>query len=58
MKRSKKVRYYSTLDWISRKNRHWKENLINFLENCKTNGQKVYGLGASTKGNVLLQCAI
>ncbi len=32
-----------------------KENLINFLENCKTNGQKVYGLGASTKGNVLLQ---
>lgn len=32
-----------------------KENLINFLENCKTNGQNVYGLGASTKGNVLLQ---
>ncbi len=32
-----------------------KENLINFLENCKTKEQKVYGLGASTKGNVLLQ---
>lgn len=36
-----------------------KENLINFLEDCKTNSQKVYGLGASTKGNVLLQyCGI
>ena len=32
-----------------------KENLINFLKNCKTKEQKVYGLGASTKGNVLLQ---
>ncbi|WP_066346481.1 class I SAM-dependent methyltransferase [Aliarcobacter cryaerophilus] len=32
-----------------------KKNLIIFLENCKKNGQKVFGLGASTKGNVLLQ---
>ena len=32
-----------------------KKNLINFLKKQKINGKKVYGLGASTKGNVLLQ---
>jgi hypothetical protein len=36
-----------------------KESLIKFLDNCKREGKKVYGLGASTKGNVLLQyCGI
>ena len=29
--------------------------LKNFLENCKINNKKIFGLGASTKGNVLLQ---
>ena len=31
------------------------KNLIEFLENAKKLGKKVVGLGASTKGNVLLQ---
>ena len=31
--------------------------LINFFETTKDNGIKVYGLGASTKGNVLLNAA-
>jgi hypothetical protein len=29
--------------------------LMMFLTECKLNGKRVYGLGASTKGNVLLQ---
>lgn len=29
--------------------------LMNFLTDCKTSGKRVCGLGASTKGNVLLQ---
>jgi len=32
-----------------------KEELLKFLNECKENGKKVYGYGASTKGNVLLQ---
>ena len=32
-----------------------KHKLINFLEDAKKAGKKTYGLGASTKGNVLLQ---
>lgn len=32
-----------------------KKKLLNFLEKQKEKGKKVYGLGASTKGNVLLQ---
>jgi hypothetical protein len=32
-----------------------KQNLINVLVELKAQGKKVYGLGASTKGNVLLQ---
>lgn len=32
-----------------------KSNLISFLEDSKKNGKKVCGLGASTKGNVILQ---
>jgi NDP-4-keto-2,6-dideoxyhexose 3-C-methyltransferase len=32
-----------------------KHKLIKFLEDAKKAGKKVYGLGASTKGNVLLQ---
>lgn len=32
-----------------------KKNLTNFLKKQKLSGKKVYGLGASTKGNVLLQ---
>ncbi|MDB9772156.1 class I SAM-dependent methyltransferase [Alphaproteobacteria bacterium] len=31
------------------------DKLITFLEDCKKNGKRVAGLGASTKGNVLLQ---
>ena len=31
--------------------------LVNFFETTKNNGIKVYGLGASTKGNVLLNAA-
>ena len=31
------------------------EKLRTFLKNAKTNGERVFGLGASTKGNVLLQ---
>ena len=32
-----------------------RQALIDFLEDCKINGKLVCGLGASTKGNVLLQ---
>ena len=32
-----------------------KEDLINLISNIKKSGQKVYGIGASTKGNVILQ---
>lgn len=32
-----------------------KEELLGFLARCKQEGQKVLGLGASTKGNVILQ---
>jgi hypothetical protein len=32
-----------------------REDLIEVLQKLKTDGKKVYGLGASTKGNVLLQ---
>lgn len=32
-----------------------KKNLLNFLKEAKASGKKVYGYGASTKGNVLLQ---
>ena len=32
-----------------------KENLVSFLNNAKKQGLKVFALGASTKGNVLLQ---
>jgi hypothetical protein len=36
-----------------------KDTLLEFLNTAKTNGEKVYGYGASTKGNVLLQyCGI
>lgn len=35
--------------------RSHKEDLIKVLRELKGNGKKVYGLGASTKGNVLLQ---
>jgi hypothetical protein len=31
------------------------DKLMTFLEDCKKNGKRVAGLGASTKGNVLLQ---
>ena len=32
-----------------------KEELISFVKRAKEEGKKVYGYGASTKGNVLLQ---
>ena len=32
-----------------------RRDLLHFLKSAKQNGKKVYGLGASTKGNVLLQ---
>lgn len=32
-----------------------KNNLLHFLDNCKAQGKKVAAIGASTKGNVLLQ---
>lgn len=32
-----------------------RKKLMEFLKECKSNGQRVAGLGASTKGNVLLQ---
>lgn len=32
-----------------------RQRLMSFLEECRRDGKKVYGLGASTKGNVLLQ---
>ena len=36
-----------------------KDKLLNFLSDAKKNNKKVYGYGASTKGNVLLQyCGI
>lgn len=36
-----------------------KEELLDFLTRCKQEGKKVLGLGASTKGNVILQyCGI
>ena len=35
--------------------RQTREELLSFLKKAKDEGKKVYGLGASTKGNVLLQ---
>jgi hypothetical protein len=35
--------------------RKCKADILKFLETAKTSGKSVYGLGASTKGNVLLQ---
>src|SRR4029078_2350094 len=32
-----------------------KSSLLNFLSQCKKEGKKVHGYGASTKGNTLLQ---
>lgn len=32
-----------------------KEKLLKFLNECRETGKKIYGYGASTKGNVLLQ---
>ena len=34
---------------------NFKKNLRNFLLKKKKDGQKIFGLGASTKGNVILQ---
>jgi NDP-4-keto-2,6-dideoxyhexose 3-C-methyltransferase len=46
-----KETYISFLDRIDKE----KSKLLNYLREQKNNGNKVYGLGASTKGNVLLQ---
>lgn len=40
---------------FARSTRQHKEDLIKVLEKLKDAGKRVYGLGASTKGNVLLQ---
>jgi hypothetical protein len=48
----------STLEvWDSFRNNveQIKQNLLNFLTEAKNNNKTVYGIGASTKGNVLLQ---
>lgn len=55
---SEKIRGLSGLDiWsdFSKKIEKTRNDLLIFLNEAKNSGKKVFGLGASTKGNVLLQ---